>query len=109
MQRVSEAKNPSVVRGATIPGIITKLTAKEILVDINAKSEALVMEKDRRILRALLSNFNVGDKVVVWVISAESDMGYPVVSLRKQLDMMLLERFNGLLKKREPVEATITY
>lgn len=108
MNKAKAANNPSVVRGATIPGIITKLTAQEILVDINAKSEALVMEKDRRILRSLLSNLKVGDKVVVWVISAESDMGYPVVSLRKQLDMMLLARFEELLKKKEALEATVT-
>lgn len=107
MNRAQSSKNPTVVRGATIPGIISKLSSSEILVDINGKSEALVMEKDRKIMRALLSNLKVGDKVVVWVISAESDMGYPVVSLRKQLDMMMLSKFEALLKKKEALEVTI--
>ena len=44
-------------------GTITKLTSSEILVDIGAKTEALVLEKDKRILRSLLSTLKVGDKV----------------------------------------------
>jgi len=73
-------------KGAELQGRITKLTAKEILVDINAKAEAVVLEKDKRLLRNLLSNLKVGDTVTVQILNPESDQGNPVVSLRRFMD-----------------------
>ena len=51
-----ETKFVKVSKGEVLEGIITKLTSAEILVDIGAKTEALVMEKDKKILRSLLTN-----------------------------------------------------
>lgn len=76
----------SVNKGDIIKGKITKLTPSEILVDINAKTEAIVLEKDKRILRNLLASLKVGDEVSVQVLNPESDTGNPVVSLRRFID-----------------------
>ena len=73
----------NVSKGQVISGTVTKLTSGEILVDIGAKTEAVVMEKDKRILRSLLSSLKIGDKVTVSVLNPESDYGNPVVSLRR--------------------------
>ena len=52
-------------KGEIITGTITKLTSGEILVDIGAKTEAVVLEKDKGILHTLLSSLKVGDKVKI--------------------------------------------
>ncbi len=80
-----------------IQGIITKLTSNEILVDIGSKTEAVVLEKDRNILKSLLRFLKVGDKVTVSILNPESDMGNPVVSLRRFIEERLWE---GLEEKR---------
>lgn len=94
-------------KGDVIDGVITKLTPQEILVDIQAKTEAVVLEKDSRILRSLLSTLKEGDVVQVYVLNAESDSGNPVVSLRKFSDdknWLLLE---NLKTNRETLDVTV--
>lgn len=88
-------------KGENLKGIITKLTPSEILIDINAKTEAVVLEKDKRNMRNILSLCKVGDTVLVSVINPESDLGFPVVSLRRFIDDLLWEK---LLAKKETHE-----
>ena len=79
-------------KGEIIEGTITKLTSGEILVDIGAKTEAVVLEKDKTLLRNLLAKLKVGDKITVSVLNPESDMGYPVVSLRRFMENRVWEK-----------------
>jgi small subunit ribosomal protein S1 len=96
-----------VSKGEILTGTVTKLTSSEILVDIGAKTEALVLEKDRRIMRSLLSSLKLGDKVTVSVLNPESDYGNPVVSLRRFNDERVWKVLDGLLKTKEPMEAMV--
>lgn len=83
-------------RGQTVEGTIKKLTPKEILMDIGAKGDALVIEFDKQNLENLLSFLKVGDKVKASVISPESEEGFPVLSLRRTLDDIIFQRFEEL-------------
>lgn len=96
-----------VSKGEILSGIITKLTPSEILVDIGAKTEALVMEKDKKILRSLLSSIKLGDKVTVSVLNPESDFGNPVVSLRRFNDDRVWGTLEIIQKNKEQLEITI--
>lgn len=95
-------------KGETVEGVITKLDENEILVDVNAKTEAVVMENDKRNMQNLLANLQAGDKVEVSVLNPESDMGYPVVSLRRFLDTIMWRKMEGLQKNSETIEVTVT-
>jgi len=95
-------------KGQVIDGTITKLTPAEILVDIGAKTEAQVLEKDRRLLKNLLSGLKVGDKVSVSVLNPESDFGNPVVSLRRFMDERLWGGAEELKNKKEILEGVVT-
>src|SRR3989344_7957909 len=97
----------SIKKGDNIPGTITKLTSSEILVDVGAKTEAVVLEKDKNILHSLLSSLKVGDKVSVYILSPESDFGYPVVSLRRFIDEKIWDKATDLVKKKEILDITI--
>jgi len=109
MKKVEANKTPFVSphKGDMLTGTITKLTSGEILVDINAKTEAVVLEKERNILNKILSSFKVGDKVPVQVLNPESDFGYPVVSLRRSVGDITWDRLSKLQKSQDPVEVTL--
>lgn len=94
-------------KGQLIEGKVTKLTPAEILINIDGKTEAVVLEKDRRILKTLLSTLHLGDTVQVSVLSPESDMGYPIVSLRRFIDTFIWKQFEDLYQANKPLEATI--
>jgi small subunit ribosomal protein S1 len=109
MKKVEAAKTPFVSphKGDMLSGTITKLTSGEILVDINAKTEAVVLEKERNIMNKILSSFKVGDKIQVQVLNPESDFGYPVVSLRRSVGDITWDRLAKLQKSQEPVEVML--
>ena len=94
-------------KGEILEGVVTKLTSSEILVDIGSKTEASVLEKDRNLLRNLLSTLKVGDKVTVAVLNPESDMGNPVVSLRRFLDEKIWQRLEILKSEKQEVEVIV--
>lgn len=102
-----ETKFVRVSKGEVLEGVITKLTSAEILVDIGAKTEALVLEKDKKILKSLLLSLKLGDKVTVSVLNPESDFGNPVVSLRRFNDDRIWERLEALQKTKEKLEVTV--
>lgn len=94
-------------KGEILSAVVTKLTSSEILVDIGAKTEAVVLEKDKRIMRSLLSSIKLGDKVMVAVLNPESDYGNPVVSLRRFNDERVWKQLDVLQKSKEQLEATV--
>ena len=107
MKKVAKTPFVSPHKGDMLTGTITKLTSGEILVDINAKTEAVVLEKEKNILNKILSSFKVGDKVPVQVLNPESDFGYPVVSLRRSVGDITWDRLSKLQKSQEPVEVNL--
>lgn len=94
-------------KGETVKAKLTKLTTNEILVDAGAKTEAHVLERDKRIIQTILSTFKVGDTVEVSVLNPESESGQPVVSLRRYLGDMAWGKLEELQKKSEQVEVTV--
>jgi len=103
----AKSKFVTLKKGDSIKGIITKLTPSEILLNINAKTEAVVLEKDKKILNKILSSLRVGDEVSVTVLNPESDFGNPVVSLRKSIDDMVWTKLLALKKNQEVLEVIV--
>ena len=106
MKRVSATPIITPHKGDLIEGIITQLRP-EILIDIHAKTEAVVLEKDRQILHKILSAFEIGDKVSVQILNPESDLGHPVVSLRRTMEAITWGKLSDLKKNQEIMEATV--
>lgn len=94
-------------KGDIVEGTIKKLTPSEILLDIEAKGDALVIEYDKQNMDNLLAYLKVGDKVKASVISPESEEGFPVVSLRRTLDDLVFGRFEDLSKNDQSFKVNI--
>lgn len=94
-------------KGETVKAVLTKLSPNEILVDTGAKTDALVLERDKRIANTIISTFTVGETVEVYVLNPESENGQPIVSLRKYLGDLAWGRLEELQKSGEQVEVTV--
>src|SRR6266567_4042298 len=90
-------------KGESAKAQITKLTPNEILVDAGGKTEAVVLERDKRIVATIMQQFKVGDTVEVNVLNPESESGQPIVSLRRYLGNLAWEKLENLQKKSEQV------
>lgn len=106
MAKMGSAIKP-LQKGETVEGTIKKLTSSEILLDIGAKGDALVIEYDKQNLENLLSLLKVGDKVKASVISPESEEGFPVVSLRRMLDDMVFSKFEDITTSSTPLAVKV--
>lgn len=95
-------------KGDLIKGTITKLTKNEILVDVHAKTQAVVLEKDRTLLNNLLAMLKTGDEVEVSVLNPESDMGFPVVSLRRFLSNAAWKQVEDAKTHEKQLSVTVT-
>lgn len=94
-------------KGDTVTGTITRLAKRDILVDIQAKGQAIVLERDSNMLRNIHSLLKEGQTVEVTVLSPESDSGQPVVSLRKFVHDLVWKRLEELKKSQDKVDVTI--
>ena len=97
----------SLKKGESVKARITKLTSGEILVSMGAKTDAYVLEKDKKILSNILSKFKVGDEVEVNVLNPESDKGQPIVSLRRYLGQIAWKKLEELQKSKEQIEVKV--
>jgi ribosomal protein S1 len=95
-------------KGETVKAKLSKLTSGEILVDTGAKTEALVLEKDKRIQRIIFGMFKVGDTVEVNVLNPESETGQPIVSLRRYLGNIAWNKLEELQKSKKQMEVVIS-
>ncbi|SRR6266568_3780241 len=102
-----ENKFVTLKKGESVKAKLTKLTPNEILVDAGAKTEAVVLERDKRIVHTIMEQFKVGDTVEVNVLNPESESGQSIVSLRRYLGNMAWEKLEELQKKSEQVEVTV--
>lgn len=95
-------------KGDVIKARVSKVTPTEILLEVGAKTEAVVLEKDRKIMKHLVSLLNVGDTVEAMVLSPESENGYPVMSLRHFAEDKTWALLEALLKSQEKVDVAVT-
>lgn len=102
-----QSKFVALKKGESVKGTIAKLTPSEILVEIGAKTEAVVLEKEKRILNTIMSMFKVGDSVEVNILNPESDYGQPIVSLRRYLGNISWKKLEEFEKSKEPLDVTI--
>ena len=70
--------------GETRDGIIVSISSSEILVDVGAKSEGFILQREmERHGREYVENYEVGDSVVVYVVRPEDRDGNVVLSLAR--------------------------
>lgn len=95
-------------KGEVVTGMVTKVSPQEILMQIDGKTDVMVMEKDKRMYRQLLSLLKVGEKIEAVVLYPESNAGYPAVTLRKFMEEKMWEDLEKVQKEGKKLTVTIT-
>jgi len=91
-------------KGQKVKGVVTDVTKKMILIDIGAKTEGVVIEKEYELAREMMEGLQVGDEVEAYVGSPENERGQILLSLRQTVMNKRWELFEQLLKTKKAVE-----
>ena len=91
-------------KGQKVEGLVTDITKKMILIDIGAKTEGVVVDKEYEVAREMMQNLAVGDTVEAIVGSPENDRGQILLSLRQTVMNKRWEFFDELLKTGKALE-----
>jgi ribosomal protein S1 len=70
-------------KGDTVKGTITSKKKKTLTIDIGAKTEGFVVDKEFALAKDYIDELNVGDEIDAQVVSSENDRGQVMLSLKK--------------------------
>lgn len=108
MEELLASMNYQVVvpkKGATVKGTITGKQRKSLLVDIGAKTEGVVTDKEYELAADYIEQLQVGDPIEAFVISTESDRGQVLLSLKQAAMDAKWQYFIDAMQKDEVLEA----
>ena len=91
-------------KGQLVEGIVTDLTKKMILIDIGAKTEGVVVDKEYEAAKEMMDDLKIGDTVQAYVGSPENERGQILLSLRQAVMDKRWELFDELIKTGDTIE-----
>ena len=78
----AEVKLKQFEQSDVVDGIVVSVSPKEVLLDVGAKSEGVVLS-DERGDDEIVMNLKPGDSVLAYVMQGENDQGYIVLSFKR--------------------------
>lgn len=91
-------------KGDVTEGTVSEITKKMVIVDVGGKTEGVVTDKEFEIAKDFVEELQVGDKIAVYVISAENDRGQILLSLKKAAVDKKWDTFIKAMETGEAVE-----
>jgi len=91
-------------KGETVRGLVTGVTRKAVLVDIGAKTEGLVAEKEYAAAKEFIAGLKIGEEIEVYVLSDENDRGQIMLSLRRAMFDKLWSMLEMYLESEQEVK-----
>ncbi len=92
-------------RGATVTGTVTGKQKKTLLVDIGAKTEGVVNDKEFEVASDYIDQLKEGDKIEAIVLSTENDKGQVILSLKQAALDAKWDYFTKMMEANEILEA----
>ena len=92
-------------KGDEIKGVITAKNKKSLIVDLGAKTEGIVADKEYDFASEFIKDLKVGDTLSALVVSSENDRGQVTLSLRSAASDAKWEYFEEAQDKDEALEA----
>jgi small subunit ribosomal protein S1 len=90
-------------RGQKLNGIVTDLTKKMVTIDIGAKTEGIVIDKEFELAQDMLSGVKIGDTIEAYVYNPENERGQILLSLKQTLLNRRWDYFDDLMKSGQAV------
>jgi len=92
-------------KGDSLKGIITAKNKKSLIIDLGAKTEGIVADKEYDFALEFIKDLNVGDEVSALVVSTENDRGQIALSLRGAASDAKWEYFEEAFENEEVLDA----
>jgi len=90
-------------KGDKVVGKVTGKTRKSLILDIGAKTEGIVTDKEFEMATEYIDELKIGDSVEALVYSSENDRGQILLSLKKAAFDSKWDRFIDAKDKDEPI------
>ncbi len=90
--------------GQVIKGVVTDISKRILLVDIGAKTEGMVVDREYDAAKDFIRGLQVGDEITAFVVSPENDRGQILLSLKRALVDRRWEQFAQYLETGEALE-----
>jgi len=94
-------------RGQQFEGTVSAILRGTVFVDIGAKCEGLVTNREFEAAKDFIKNLKVGDKVLVSVVSPEDNNGQLLLSLKKAAYGSAWKKFLEAKEKNEEVNVLV--
>ncbi len=91
-------------KGETMTGLVTMVNRKMVLVDVGAKTEGVVADKEYEIAKEFIETIKIGDEIDVYVASDENERGQILLSLRRAMMGKLWDMLDDYLKNETEVQ-----
>lgn len=91
-------------RGEILKGTVTEVTSRLVLLDIGAKTEGLVVDREFDESRDFAKTLSVGDEISAYVLSPENDRGQILLSLRTAAADWMWQKIRQWQKVGEIIE-----
>ncbi|PWU22437.1 hypothetical protein C5B42_06065 [Candidatus Cerribacteria bacterium 'Amazon FNV 2010 28 9'] len=91
-------------KGSVMSGTVTDISRRMVQVDIGGKTEGVVADKEFEAAREYIDQLHVGDKINVYVVSAENERGQILLSLKKAAQDQKWDIFKKSLETGEALE-----
>lgn len=89
--------------GDVVTGTVVSVNRKMVVVDIGAKTEGLVVDKEYQLAEDLIADLKPGDKVDVYVLEHQGDAGQLYLSLKKATLDKMWDKVVEIHTKDEPI------
>ena len=90
--------------GQTIKGLVTDVSKRMVLIDIGAKTEGMVVDREYEAARDYVKDLHIGDEVTAYVVSPENERGQILLSLKRALVDRRWEQYAQFMETGEAVE-----
>jgi small subunit ribosomal protein S1 len=90
--------------GDVVKGLVTDVSKRMVLIDIGAKTEGMVVDKEYEAAKDLVKDLTVGDEVSAYVVSPENDRGQILLSLKRAMIDRRWEQFAEFMQTGDTVE-----
>jgi ribosomal protein S1 len=91
-------------RGDVVEGLVTDVGRRMVQVDIGGKTEGIVIDKEFEVALDYIGQLKIGDKVSVYIVSAENERGQILLSLKKAAMDQKWDYFKKAMETGEAIE-----
>jgi len=92
-------------KGDTVTGKVVSKDKRLMVIDLGAKTEGVVSDKEFDFATDFIQDLQVGDSITAIVISAENDRGQVILSLKNAASDAKWEYFEKMMETEEILEA----